>query len=75
MSHPQDLSLREQALAIAAGDLDPAELLAATQARIDERDGPLNSIVARFPEESERMLAEAHIGRDLDLRRDLVVLR
>jgi Asp-tRNA(Asn)/Glu-tRNA(Gln) amidotransferase A subunit family amidase len=62
VSHPQDLSLREQALAIAAGDLDPAELLAATQARIDERDGPLNSIVARFAEESERMLASAPRG-------------
>ena len=62
MSHPQDLSLREQALAIAAGDLDAKELLDATQERIDERDGDLNSIVARFPEESEKMLASAPAG-------------
>jgi Asp-tRNA(Asn)/Glu-tRNA(Gln) amidotransferase A subunit family amidase len=62
VSHPQDLSLREQARSIAGGDLDPAELLADTLARIEERDGPLNSIVATFPEESERMLAEAPDG-------------
>jgi Asp-tRNA(Asn)/Glu-tRNA(Gln) amidotransferase A subunit family amidase len=62
VSHPQDLSLRRQALAVAAGELDPGELLAATLARIDERDGELNSVVARFPEESERMLAAAPPG-------------
>jgi Asp-tRNA(Asn)/Glu-tRNA(Gln) amidotransferase A subunit family amidase len=62
MSHPQDLSLRDQAAAIAAGDLDPSELLAATLERIEERDGPLNSIVACFPEDSERMLADAPPG-------------
>ena len=62
MSHPQDLSLREQAAAVAAGDLDPRELLSATLERIEERDGALNSIVATFPEESERMLSEAPRG-------------
>jgi Asp-tRNA(Asn)/Glu-tRNA(Gln) amidotransferase A subunit family amidase len=62
MSHPQDLSLREQAERVASGELDAAELLAATLERIVERDGPLNSIVARFPGESERMLAEAPPG-------------
>src|SRR5690349_4537828 len=62
MSHPQDLSLREQALAIAAGELDAGELLSATLERIEERDGELNSVVARFPEESERMLASAPQG-------------
>jgi aspartyl-tRNA(Asn)/glutamyl-tRNA(Gln) amidotransferase subunit A len=62
MSHPQDLSLRAQAAAIASGDLDAAELLAATLDRIEQRDGALNSIVARFPEESERMLADAPPG-------------
>ena len=62
MSHPQDLGLREQAALVASGELDPAELLAETLARIDERDGELNSVVARFPEESERMLAEAPRG-------------
>lgn len=62
MTHLQDLSLREQAAGVAAGDIDPAELLAATLARIEERDGPLNSVVETFPEESERMLAEAPRG-------------
>lgn len=62
MTHPQDLSLREQAAAVAAGSLDAGELLDATLARIDERDGPLNSVVVRFPDESRRMLAEAPRG-------------
>lgn len=62
MSHPQDRSLRDQAAGVSAGDIDARELLAATLERIEERDGPLNSIVARFPEESERMLAEAPPG-------------
>ena len=61
MSHPQDLSLREQAAARASGELDAAELLAATLARFDERK-ELNAVVATFPEESERMLAEAPAG-------------
>jgi Asp-tRNA(Asn)/Glu-tRNA(Gln) amidotransferase A subunit family amidase len=61
-SHPQDLSLREQAAAVANGELDPHELLEATLARIDERDGELNSVVARFPDESRRMLDEAPPG-------------
>ena len=60
--HPQDLGLRDQAAAIAAGDLDARELLTATLERIEERDGPLNSIVATFPEESEKMLAAAPEG-------------
>ena len=62
MSHPQDLPLREQARAIAAGELDPSHLLEATFSRIEERDGPLNSVVVRFPDEAERMLAEAPEG-------------
>jgi Asp-tRNA(Asn)/Glu-tRNA(Gln) amidotransferase A subunit family amidase len=62
MSHPQDLSLREQAAGISAGDLDAAELLRATLERVDERNGPLNAVVATFPEDSERMLAEAPQG-------------
>ena len=59
MSHLQDLSLREQASGVASGEIDAAELLAATFARMDERDGALNSVVDRFPDEAERMLAEA----------------
>jgi Asp-tRNA(Asn)/Glu-tRNA(Gln) amidotransferase A subunit family amidase len=62
MSHPQDLSLREQAAAVASGSLDAAELLQATLARIEERDGALNSVVVRFPEEARQMLSEAPQG-------------
>jgi aspartyl-tRNA(Asn)/glutamyl-tRNA(Gln) amidotransferase subunit A len=62
VTHPQDLSLREQAASIAAGDLDPGDLLDQTLARIEERDRELNSIVAVFPEESRRMLASAPPG-------------
>ena len=54
MSHPQDLSLREQVAAVASGALDAGELLQATFERIDERDGPLNSVVVRFPDEAQR---------------------
>jgi Asp-tRNA(Asn)/Glu-tRNA(Gln) amidotransferase A subunit family amidase len=60
--HPQDLSLREQARAIAEGELDATELLEATLARIEERDGPLRSIADSFASESARMLAEAPEG-------------
>jgi aspartyl-tRNA(Asn)/glutamyl-tRNA(Gln) amidotransferase subunit A len=60
--HPQDLTLREQARAIATGELDATELLEATLARIEERDRDLNSIVDRFAAESARMLNEAPDG-------------
>jgi Asp-tRNA(Asn)/Glu-tRNA(Gln) amidotransferase A subunit family amidase len=62
MSHPQDLSLREQAAAVRGGELDPGELLDATLARFEERNGDLNAVVATFPEESRRMLAAAPEG-------------
>jgi Asp-tRNA(Asn)/Glu-tRNA(Gln) amidotransferase A subunit family amidase len=62
MSHPQDLALREQAAAVASGELDAEELLEATFARIEERDAALNSVVVRFPEEAQRMLADAPPG-------------
>jgi Asp-tRNA(Asn)/Glu-tRNA(Gln) amidotransferase A subunit family amidase len=62
VTHPQDLSLREQAAGVAGGELDGAELLDATLARIAERDGELNSIVATFPEGSREMLAAAPQG-------------
>jgi aspartyl-tRNA(Asn)/glutamyl-tRNA(Gln) amidotransferase subunit A len=62
VSHPQDLSLREQVAAVASGELDPAELLDATLTRIEGRDTELNSIVDRFPDESRRMLAAAPRG-------------
>jgi aspartyl-tRNA(Asn)/glutamyl-tRNA(Gln) amidotransferase subunit A len=60
--HPQDLSLSEQARAVAAGELDATELLEATLSRIEERDSQLNSIVDRFASESARMLSEAPEG-------------
>ena len=62
MSEPLDLSLREQAAAIAAGELDPGELLEATLARIEERNPALNAVVATFPERSREMLAAAPRG-------------
>ena len=62
MSHPQDLSLRDQAASVASGDLDASELLRVTLERIEERNGALNAVVATFPEDSERMLAEAPPG-------------
>ncbi len=57
-----DLSLRGQAAAIAAGELDPAELLDASLARIAERDPALNSVVETFPERSREMLEAAPDG-------------
>jgi Asp-tRNA(Asn)/Glu-tRNA(Gln) amidotransferase A subunit family amidase len=57
-----DLSLRGQAAAIAAGEVDPAELLDAALARIEERDPAINAVVATFPERSREMLDAAPDG-------------
>jgi Asp-tRNA(Asn)/Glu-tRNA(Gln) amidotransferase A subunit family amidase len=57
-----DLPLREQAAQIAAGDVDPGELLDACLARIEERNPDLNAVVATFPEDSRRMLEQAPDG-------------
>jgi Asp-tRNA(Asn)/Glu-tRNA(Gln) amidotransferase A subunit family amidase len=57
-----DRSLREQAAAIASGDMDPAELLDAALARIEERNPALNAIVDTFPERSREMLVSAPPG-------------
>jgi Asp-tRNA(Asn)/Glu-tRNA(Gln) amidotransferase A subunit family amidase len=57
-----DLPLREQAGGIAAGEIDPGELLDACLARIEERNPELNAVVAIFPEESRRMLEQAPDG-------------
>jgi Asp-tRNA(Asn)/Glu-tRNA(Gln) amidotransferase A subunit family amidase len=62
MSDGLDLGLGDQSRAIAAGDLDPAELLDDCLERIEERNPELNAVVATFPEESRRMLAEAPDG-------------
>ena len=62
MSALLDGTLREQAAAVAGGDADPAELLDAALARIEERNPSVNAIVETFPEHSRRMLAEAPRG-------------
>ncbi|HEX4717218.1 MAG TPA: amidase [Thermoleophilaceae bacterium] len=62
MSHPQDLPLRDQAAGISSGELDPAELLDATLARIEERNRRLNAVVATFREDSQTMLEQAPDG-------------
>ena len=62
MSDPLDLSLREQAAAIAAGEADPAELLDAALARIEERNPAINAVVEIFPERSREMLEAAPDG-------------
>jgi Asp-tRNA(Asn)/Glu-tRNA(Gln) amidotransferase A subunit family amidase len=62
VSHPQDLSLRDQAAAVASGELAATELLDATLARIAERDGALNSTPVTFPKDSHQMLADAPLG-------------
>jgi Asp-tRNA(Asn)/Glu-tRNA(Gln) amidotransferase A subunit family amidase len=62
MIAPLDLSLREQAAAIAGGDVDPAQLLEAALARIEARNPALNAVVETFPERSREMLAAAPEG-------------
>lgn len=62
MSEALDLSLREQAAAVAAGDADAGELLEAALARIEERNPALNAIVETFPKRSREMLAAAPPG-------------
>lgn len=62
MSDGLDLGLSAQAAAIAAGELDPAGLLDATLARIEERNPALNAVVDTFPERSREMLAAAPPG-------------
>jgi aspartyl-tRNA(Asn)/glutamyl-tRNA(Gln) amidotransferase subunit A len=57
-----DGTLRDQAAAVAGGEADPAKLLDAALARIEERNPSVNAIVETFPEESRRMLAEARGG-------------
>jgi Asp-tRNA(Asn)/Glu-tRNA(Gln) amidotransferase A subunit family amidase len=61
-SHPQDLSLRDQAAALSRGDLSARELLDATLARIAERNPALNAVVDTFPERSAAMAADAPDG-------------
>jgi Asp-tRNA(Asn)/Glu-tRNA(Gln) amidotransferase A subunit family amidase len=62
MSEVLDRSLRGQAAAVAAGEVDPATLLEAALARIEDRNPALNAVVATFPEESRKMLDAAPEG-------------
>ncbi|HEX8690763.1 MAG TPA: amidase [Solirubrobacterales bacterium] len=62
MSTALDLSLRDQAAAIAAGEVDAAELLEASLERIEQRNPAINAVVETFPERSREMLAAAPPG-------------
>jgi Asp-tRNA(Asn)/Glu-tRNA(Gln) amidotransferase A subunit family amidase len=62
MSEALDLSLRDQAAAIAAGEADAGELLDAALERIAQRNPALNAIVETFPDRSREMLAAAPAG-------------
>jgi aspartyl-tRNA(Asn)/glutamyl-tRNA(Gln) amidotransferase subunit A len=57
-----DLSLRGQAAAVAAGEVEPADLLEAALARIEQRNPAINAVVETFPERSREMLAAAPDG-------------
>jgi Asp-tRNA(Asn)/Glu-tRNA(Gln) amidotransferase A subunit family amidase len=57
-----DLTLRGQAAAIAAGEVDPVELLEEALERICLRNPAINAVVETFPERSRQMLAEAPRG-------------
>ena len=62
MSAALDLGLRAQAAAVAAGDVEAAELLDGALARIEERNPALNAVIETFPERSREMLAAAPAG-------------
>src|SRR3954469_5621978 len=62
MREPLHLSLRAQAAAIAAGELDAGELLEATLSRIEARNPAINAVVETFPKRSREMLAAAPAG-------------
>jgi len=57
-----DRPLREQADELASGEADAVELLELALERIEERNPEVNAIIATFPEQSRRMLAEAPGG-------------
>ncbi len=60
--NPLDLTLRGQAAAVAAGEVDSADLLDAALERIGARNPELNAVVETFPERSREMLAAAPPG-------------
>jgi len=57
-----DLNLRDQAAAVAAGEVSPSELLEAALARIEARNPALNAVAETFPERSREMVAAAPDG-------------
>jgi Asp-tRNA(Asn)/Glu-tRNA(Gln) amidotransferase A subunit family amidase len=57
-----DLSLQGQAAAVAAGEADPAQLLEAALARIEQRNPAINAVVETFPERSREMAESAPEG-------------
>jgi Asp-tRNA(Asn)/Glu-tRNA(Gln) amidotransferase A subunit family amidase len=57
-----DRSLRGQAAAISAGEVDGATLLDAALGRIEQRNPALNAVVATFPTESRAMVDAAPDG-------------
>jgi aspartyl-tRNA(Asn)/glutamyl-tRNA(Gln) amidotransferase subunit A len=62
VSEALDLTLSGQAAAIAAGEIDPGQLLDGTLARIEERNPAINAVVETFPEKSHEMLEAAPDG-------------
>ena len=62
MTHPQDLTLRQQADAIRHGELSAKELLEATLERIGERDASINSTPVVFNELSQVQISQAPAG-------------
>ena len=62
MTHPQDLSLRQQADAIRHGDISAREMLDATLLRLKERDNDINSTPVVFDELSQAQISQAPAG-------------
>jgi Asp-tRNA(Asn)/Glu-tRNA(Gln) amidotransferase A subunit family amidase len=62
MTHPQDLSLRQQADAVRRGELSARELLDATLERLKERDASINSTPVIFDELSQVQISQAPAG-------------
>jgi Asp-tRNA(Asn)/Glu-tRNA(Gln) amidotransferase A subunit family amidase len=62
MSHPQDLSLREQADAVRHGHISAKELLDATLERLSERDSSTNATPVVFDELSQVQISQAPAG-------------
>jgi aspartyl-tRNA(Asn)/glutamyl-tRNA(Gln) amidotransferase subunit A len=54
-----DLPLAGQVAALAAGEVEPGELLDDALARIEELNGAVNAVVETFPERSREMVASA----------------